>query len=245
MNLLRFLAASLMSVSMVGCCCSRCVVSDPCDPCGAMPAQGGCSLSRLLPMSRNRGYSWNSACTCGACGGGIDSCCDSGSCAGGSAEPMMGGMPASNGCGCGQTAPFTQMPTMSSPTYLPSASPPNSPSGSPTLQTIPGVPPSQITEPSDPSNVPDNNSATMIPPSTTTQPQMVSYEEFQRLPGKVISGPGSFEGVRSPLASQQVAGASQPFLAPPPPSTTPTAPVVGSANRSQNRQAVWVPAKAY
>jgi hypothetical protein len=243
MNLMRFLTASLMTLSMVGCCSNRCVMSDPCDPCGAAPSSGG-FFSRLWPMSRGGGFGCNSCSSggCGGCGDAYGDVMDSGcGCGGGSGGMVMGGgMPASQGCACGgQHAAPVPMMGVPSPAPIPRGAPEPIPSA-PDLPSMPG-----------------SEATTMIPrtyaPQSqlagSSQPQNVSYEEFQRLPGTIVSGPGAMTAATSlpsqvsiPSQVQQTSASTQPFMAPPPPTgkrpaqmTVPTA----------ARQALWVPSRAY
>ena len=241
MNLLRFCTAALMSLSLVGCCCSRCLVTDPCDPCGSIPKQG-CSLTRWWNSHHGQGWGAPCGCTCGACGCGDsmdgliygDTGC-AGSCAAPSscAAPMMTGVPSSSGCNCGQSAQYSAFPAMSSPTYL---------NSSPTVvpQPIPEIPPSQAPAP------PATNTLepqTMMSPGNG-QPQMVSYEEFQRLPGNVVSAPGSTGTISIPAPIQQVSTTTQSFVAPPAPAPAVSKPAPKFINPGpNNRQAVWTPSR--
>ena len=247
MNLLRLLAASVISVSMVGCCCSRCAVSNPCDPCGGVPIQG-CSFSRLW-ASRCNGYSWNNACQCGSCGDVVDSGCGCGS---GSANTAMVSTPSSCGCAQPSSANISHDSTYSipsSPTYSTPGSSSNyvapSTNGTPSLRTIPeSSPNTNVPEP--PKDLPD--SAMRHSSNTSSKPQMVSYEEFQRLPGTIVSGPGSSSDVvPAPSAIQQTSMTSTPFLAPPPPAAAASnSNIAGKfVNPSLNKKSVWVPTNGY
>ena len=255
MILLRYLTAALMTVSMVGCCCSRCVVTDPCDPCGSAMPSHQCCLSKLWSMPRSFGYSWNNACTCGGCqcgcGGGelMDySYGETGGCAGSCAAPAMTSAPPSSGCNCSQSSAYSTAPTSYSGSYYPSTTPGSVPSPSGTPQPIPEVPPSYNPLPNAPlppvNPIPDS-ATLMIPPPSGQQPQMVSYEEFQRLPGNVISGPGSTvtAAASGPSQIQQVSAGPQPLMAPPSP--TPTAiRAQRSAVSPTNQQALWAPSRS-
>ncbi|WP_373650970.1 hypothetical protein [Schlesneria sp. DSM 10557] len=223
-----------------------------------------CSISRMWPFSRIHSClshaTLPTACNC-ACGGyntfdsytdfGAVSSCGCGapisSCAAPScaspiisscaapatcAAPFMSEVPAPSGCNCtnggGGTSYSTSLPQMSTPTYV---APPTS-----TPQTIPEIPPSSAP-------LPPTESTSYLPPQVGGQPQMVSYEEFQRLPGNIISGPGA-PGTPAPSPIQQVS-------APAPSMTVPAAaaPTVARAARVQppagNQQTVWSPVKAY
>ena len=269
MKLLRFFTAALMSLSMVGCCCSRGLVSDACDPCGAAPARG-CSVTKLFKSPFNRGYGWENTCTCGGCGayggditdpysfpayGSPETSSCGGSCGSPgmsmspmTSSPMMGGMSASPSCGCAQSANYPSMPSMSAPLYSPSYAP--SYNTSPTM--IPPVPPASTV----PQPVPENPSnyapsppmptgsepTTRFVPGNGQQPQMVSYEEFQRLPGNVISGAESLPTAGNPAPIQQVSTSSPGFMAPPAPTAAPSTSSKFTRPAS-GRQAVWTPAR--
>ncbi len=254
MILLRYLTAALMTVSMVGCCCSRCVVTDPCDPCGSVIPSHQCCLSRLWSMPRSFGYSWSNACTCGGCqcgcGGGelMDySYGETGGCAGSCAAPPMSTVAPSSGCNCSQSSAYSTAPTSYGGSYYPPTTPGSVPTPSGTPQPIPEVPPSYNPLPNaplPPVNATPEPTTLMIPPPSGQQPQMVSYEEFQRLPGNVISGPGSSvtAAASSPSPIQQVSAGPQPLVAPPAP--TPTAiRAQRSAVSRTNQQAVWAPSR--
>jgi hypothetical protein len=253
MNLLRCFAAALLSMSLVGCCCTRCVVSDPCDPCGGtMPSSGGCALTRW--WNSHKGYGWDNSCgcTCGGCGCGggemYDSFgyVDSPSCAGSCAAPMSPGFPASSGCSCGQPAQYSTMPAMTTPSYYSTA-----PSGT-VPQPIPEVPPSsQTIAPAPPASSPDAQPTTMIP-TGNGQPQMVSYEEFQRLPGKVVSGPESTGSIAIPAPVQhvsvnpiqQVSTGSTSYVVPPAPTATSPRTTSKFVRPGPNQQAIWTPSRS-
>lgn len=244
MNFTRYLAALLMTMSLAGCCCGRNVIMDPCDPCGSM-MQPCCPLAWLWPGTWFRGCGCGHGCGhgCGCGSSYYGDIIDGGCCGGGGHDygyggsgMMMDGMHSSGGCACGQTAP----PMMSSP-YSPA--PMNS---SPTIPI-----PSQAPTYSDPAPVPPTtgDQTTMIPSSpmnSASQPpqmQTISYEEFQRLPGTVISGPGSTTasaptGVSNGI--QRTSGVSQQFF--PPPSPTAGSPR-SFVNPSKVGQALWNPAK--
>jgi len=257
MKFMRFLTASFFALSMVGCCCGRNVVMDPCDPCsGMMPS---CGISRFWPFSRSHcgcGYSPCSACS--TCGGGYDDMIIDGGYGGGCSTCGGGGgspMPTSS-CGCGGShSSMMSSPPMPAGTYS-APMPPGS-------NYTPSGPTPAVPTPTDPPSVPGSEPTTMMPPVphpqmmspvssapmmspvsntplTSAPPSTVSYEEFQRLPGTIISGPGAVTAQsNAPTTIQQTSGA-QPFLAPPPPtSRTASRPATGA----QNRQAVWVPAK--
>ena len=253
MNLLRLFAAALMSMSLVGCCCSRCVVSDPCDPCGAYaPLGGGCCFTKLIKSHFRRNYSWDCACgcTCGACGCGGDVMdpygymdgMETGSSCGAPMPQMITGMPASSGCNCGQTSPYSSVPAMSAPTYL-NATPVPNPQPVVIPQPIPAVPSStQDYAPAPPASSAPGEPQTLLSPPVNGQPQMVSYEEFQRLPGKMVSGPDS-SAISVPAPVQQVSTSSSGFAVPPAPAPSPARGPSRFVRPNSNQQAVWVPAR--
>jgi hypothetical protein len=173
---------------------------------------------------------------------------DSPSCGGGScAAPVMSGVSASPGCSCGQPHQYSSMPPMSSPTYMnsmPMNSQPMNSQPNLTPQPIPEVPPSTPNyAPAPPaSSVPDPQ--TTMAPHVNGQPQMVSYEEFQRLPGKMISGPESASNISIPAPVQQVSTSPNSFVIPPAPSPS----VARGSSRfirpGANQQAVWTPSRS-
>jgi hypothetical protein len=216
MNLHRLICLSgLLLFTTVGCCHTQCVSSDPCNPC-ARPS-GGCCLSgwfrnRMSCCSLRQGcqnYGWDSSC-CPACGGtdcGMSTGFDGG---------MTSGATGGSSCGCGQSHGNS---------YAPSGGP------SP-VETAP-IPIPSSTAPIPPKS----NEGTPAPASESTtfapangQVQHVSMEEFQRLPGTVISGP-----TPTPSPTQT---AAVPVLQTPPPLSTISAPP-----RANVQQAQWVPAK--
>lgn len=220
MKLLRFLTTITMTLSMVGCCCGRNVVSDCCDPCGGMsPGRGLIRFPGL--RSAFGGYS---SCGCDSCGtswsefpgdGGCSSC----------GSPMMStyDMPSSGGggCNCGSNS------SPSSVNYPPAAVP-TTPTPLPSTDSNSPAAPAPPIPPTTPGDIP-SASSTMIPPSAPPATQMVSYEEFQKLPGTVISGPGvgtSSAPAASPrLFNRSVGNPSQPMMS------------------AQGQSQVWVQAK--
>ncbi|WP_157605951.1 hypothetical protein [Schlesneria paludicola] len=130
--------------------------------------------------------------------------------------PSTGG----GGCNCGSTS------SPSSVNYPP-AGLPSTPTPLPSVDTNSPAAPAPPISPATPSDIPPASS-TMIPPSTPAT-QMVSYEEFQKLPGTVISGPGmgtgSAPGSSPRLFNRPVNGPSQPMVS------------------AQGQSQVWVQAK--
>ncbi len=255
MNLLRLFLASMITTSMVGCCCTNhCAMTNPCDPCNAICAQeysscsscsscGKFSFPKLRwPFSGGSRCSCNSVCDGDSYGGFVDSGCGSSNCGGGCAgncgAPTMNANPVSSGCGCSQAATFSGSPASTYQNHVPSQ---------PT--TIPPMPPASGNGAPAPSaggsetNYDPNKNGAMNSPAATKQTVMVSYEEFQRLPGKIVSGPGSSDSSSVPQSIQQVTATIQPAVAPLPP---PPAPAVNNSakrfyNPSQTSQAVWNP----
>lgn len=259
MKLLRIFIAAMMSLSLVGCCCSRCVVTDPCDPCGGCRPSGGCCLTKLWKSSFHRSYSWDCACgcTCGGCGCGGDVMdpygymdgSDLGSSCAAPIAPMVTGVPSSGGCNCGQSSPYSSIPAMSGPTYLNSAPVMNMQPPAQNLQPMLSPQPIPETPPSTPNYAPAPPASsapaepqTKLSPPVNGQPQMVSYEEFQRLPGKMISGPDSF-AMSVPAPVQQVSASSASFVVPPAPATAPARGPSRFVRPSSNQQAVWTPSR--
>jgi len=204
--------SSLMLLTTVGCCHTQCVSSNSCSPCGG----GGCCLTGWLQSkiaacrmrSCCQNYGWSDSCYggCSVCGG--ESCGFSG--AGGA---TYGGGGSSCGCGGGQSSGYA--PT------------------SPTLPTADPVPVPQPSVPmpprtNEPTPAPASSESTTFMRPANGQIQHVSVEEFQRLPGVVVTGQTS-----------SVPTMGTPTLAAPTLSNV-TVPV-RAANEVQ--QAQWVPAK--
>lgn len=211
----------LLMVSSIGCCHPACVSYDGCSPCGGGYTSGGCGScggcescgSCFASWLRNkfsccsrrgacRSYGWSSDC-CSVCGG---SNCGFGSPSGGMSP--YGGAP-SSGCGCGQShgyAPSTIVPPNEAP---PAPVPANSGPSPRTNEPIPA---------------PGATDSTTFQAPGNGQVQHVSMEEFQRLPGVVVQGPG------------QAAAA---------PMQAPTLSTISSPPRMNSgvQQAQWVPAK--
>lgn len=253
MKFAGLLTASLMIVSLAGCCCGRNVVMDSCDPCGGIvyDSCGGMGCDPCGGMYRphrcGHGRRWlhklfgGGGCGCNQCCG---SCgCDSGMCYGdygqsscaGCGAPSgscgaPGGMMMGSDCGCSQ-------PSYSSPSTLPGmATPPTQLEAPSRNAPLPAVP-SQTTAPEAPPA--PTGDTTMIPPSPSPTTQMVSYEEFQRLPGTVISGPGSAGGATTTnVGSALPRTSAAPMSLPAPAASRPI-------NTSQGQQALWTPAKGY
>lgn len=183
---------AVLMFSAVGCCHTQCVSSDPCNPCGPGACGGGCCLTNWLhnrfACHSCRNYSWSSDC-CSVCGG---TSCGMNGMDGGT---VMGGGGAS--CGCGQSggqssgyapaSPSYVAPTDQSPTPVPSS--PASPTPTRTNEPIPA---------------PGATDSTTFQAPANGQIQHVSVEEFHRLPGTVISGPGAVPTLTPPPALSTV-----------------------------------------
>lgn len=216
MKLHRLIAvAGLLMMTTVGCCHSQCVSSNPCDPCGGGCGGGGCCLSgwlqtKLANCRLRHNYSWCNDCSsgCSVCGG--ENC--------GMNSDMGMGVPSTGGstCGCGQSH--------GSGTYVPS-SPNTDAAPAPIPTQVAPVPPKS----GEPTPAPGASDSTTNFQRPTGQIQHVSVEEFQRLPGVVISGP----------AQSSVPTMAQPTLAPPVLSTVSAPPKPATTVQ----QAQWVPAK--
>ena len=231
-----FCLSSLLLASTMGCCHSRCVSSDPCDPCGGMPT-GGCCASGWMNHKINawrmrnhgRNYGWNDVgCGCDACSMGFDgemmsSGCASGNCGG----SMTSGSPA--GCACGQHH------GQHHGEYAPSVPGMMAPSAAPAVAPSP-IPVSPSGNESAPAPASSDTNSTAVPRTLATQPQQVSVEEFHRLPGVIVAGPTSQSSVPSVAAS---ASAAQPVMAAPQLSSVPAPPRVASGAQQVN----WVPSK--
>lgn len=227
-----FCLSSLVLVSAMGCCHSRCVCSDPCDPCGAAPTGGryvsgwmNNKVASWRMRNHGRNYGWNDVgCGCDACGMGFEgdviaSGCASGNCG----SPASSSSP--TGCACGQHHGE----------YAPSVPGSLAPSAAPTAAPTPvPVPPAENN--AAPAPVSSDTSSTAVPRALATQPQQVSVEEFHRLPGVIVAGPTPQSSIPSMAAS---ATAAQPVLAAPQLSVVPAPPRAASAAQQVN----WVPTK--
>jgi hypothetical protein len=148
---------------------------------------------------------------------------------------MMADIGAGCGCGmpggcasCGQAGPTSYPVPMSAPTMAPSSEAAPAPTSGIKLnypQAIPAIPPME-------------NSSLPQPPQGV---QQVSVEEFQRLPGVVISGPTTSPDPSSQLATSSAVPATidQPLVAKPvqPSSAKTSVP----SNARQVQQTGWAP----
>lgn len=201
---------------------------------------GGCGLlgclSRIRDKIHNCSLCHKSNC-CGDCG------C---SCGGGMMYGDMGmamgdcgcGAPAAPGCGCGAGgghAGHAEPSTFMTP-----------PMNVPTMQSAPPVPNSNVTMPP-PIPPADSSSTTNVPQGT----QQVSVEEFQRLPGVIISGPGaastaapaSSSVVQSPTPVPANVAAPAPAAKPIQQASGTTAPVITPSATRQVQQTGWAPVR--
>jgi hypothetical protein len=207
--------AGLVLMSSVGCCHTQCV-SNSCNSCGG----GGCCLTNWFQSKmascrmRCNNYSWCDDCSggCAVCGGtncGLNGAVDGGMTYG-------GGSP---GCGCGQSHNNQYAPTSPASPSVPAATPTD-----PIPMPIPTQTNPEPTRTNEPNPAPGASDSTTYQRPVNGQTQHVSVEEFQRLPGVVISGP--------------TPAAGSPTLAPPTLSNVSVPPRAG-----QVQQAQWVPAR--
>ena len=228
-----FCLSSLLLASTMGCCHSRCVSSDPCDPCGCMPTGGryfsgwmNNKIDSWRMQNYGRNYGWNAVgCGCNACGTGIDGEMMSSGCASGNCGGSMMSSDSPAGCACGQQHSE----------YAPSVPGTMVPSAAPAVAPTPLPVPPVGNEPA-PAPASSDINSTAIPRTLATQPQQVSVEEFHRLPGVITSGPTSQSSVPSVAAS---ASSAQPVMAAPQLSSVPTPPRVSSGAQQVN----WLPTK--
>ena len=216
MKRLLSLLASVALLSSVGCCCLSTRVNE-CGPFASDLAGGGGCLAKF---ARSHGAK---KCGCGHCAGNRGMYADpmygmpygmetygGGGC--GCDGGMMGGMPApgSPDCGCGGGGlPQQMIPPAPPAQYAPHAAPTPAPIAEPMPADtpIPAVP-----EPAAPDAPMTQYQAPAAP-----NVQNVSVEEFQRLPGTIISGPTT-TAVAAPaagmLARPAVPTAAQPGVRP-------------------------------
>ena len=161
----------LLASSLVG-CCSMGASLDPCDPCARELAGGGCFLRGLL---HHKCMKCKPMMNC-APAMPMSGCCDDGC-------GSFAAAPAAASCGCGGGAPHSvsappnyQMPA---PQPIPAAAP----------AAVPGAPPAPPAEFPPPAAAYYPGARAPQQRVASATPQQVSYEEFQRLPGVVISAP--------------------------------------------------------
>lgn len=234
MKRIQLLAALFMTQLVMGCCCGSSFVVDSCDPCYSPcynPCQPHCcgligAIKSLWPFGCCR-YG------CGSCYSPMysefPSSCSSCGCGGSSYGGVMMGSPTGSSCGCGGGGA-----TMMAPTSVPPVTNPQPTPADPTNAPVPQVSPSEATG--------------MAPMTSNPAMQHVSYEEFQKLPGTVTSGPGMTAAPQAntvaipapvaPTASapmiQKSIGSTQRFI---PRSVVSSAPLTAQA-----KPQMWVPA---
>lgn len=167
----------VVASTFVGCCSSGNCVSS-CDPCARELPSVKCPLKGLFQHRCDKCNPMGPNCGCGPVMGG----CATGMCG------AVNVPAAPVNCGCGQPhamhAPAPPVPTMQPPVPLPMPQPaPPTPAAQP------------LTPPAPPAEFPESGARTLAPQQPVVQapvyaaPQQVTYEEFQRLPGVVISAP--------------------------------------------------------
>lgn len=187
----RFAAVALSAGSLIGCCHSSCH-QNPCDPCG-----GHHHSHKAKKWMKHEIDAWRvrNTCDCDVCGGGGFEMSPYGA-------PMMdqGG-----GCAsCSQGQGSNYAPAMAPIPELQAPVAPPAPPAETTLRVHPAMAPAQYAQGRPvPQFVQHGQQPQMafagqsIPvaapqmPLTQAPPNEVSYEEFQRLPGVVTSGPGA------------------------------------------------------
>lgn len=145
------------------------------------------------------------------------------------------GAPSAAGCGCGIGGGHVDQPAFMTP-----------PMTVPTPQAAPPVPSSNVTMPP-PIPPADSSSTTPVPQGT----QQVSVEEFQRLPGVIISGPGAqplavpttSTMVQSPTPVPANVAAPAPTAKPIQQASGATAPTITPSATRQVQQTGWAPVR--
>lgn len=209
---LSLCSAAVLLFSSVGCCHLHSCV-DPCDPCSRPLA--GCGLSnwmhgeidawRSRNQCRNSGWS-DGGCGCSSCGGSVVSYDGVGNCAGGNC-----GTPAAGGCsGCAGGSSYP-----GGGNYIPGGAPTPIPA-----DTAPAPPvPVPASEAAARQMMMQGRQVVMLPqPVVPGQSVQVSWEEFQKLPGTIVSGPGAAAPAPAMVAAP---GASPASTAQVPQSTVP------------------------
>lgn len=171
-------AALMIASSSLGCCCvSPCV--SPGDPCARELCQPGCSILKWL---HHKPCCLKCKSHCGYKHG-MPSCDNCGTMGYDAMMPMTyGAMPAASDCGCGQSHAQPMAPHYPPPAPMP-VPPASAPAATPAVPAAPmenGAPPFTSAAP------------------TTVPTQQVSYEEFHRLPGVVVSGQAPVQQARTP-----------------------------------------------
>lgn len=200
---LSLCSAALLLLSSVGCCHMSTCCTDPC-----APPLAGCGLTGWVHgeidawRSRNhyRNAGWNgSDCGCSSCGGQLASY-DGGSCAGGNC-----GSPVAPGGGCSGCSGGSNYAPGSVPTPVPA-------------DTAPApAPPVPASDAAARMMMMQGRQVVMLPqPAVPGQPVQVSWEEFQKLPGTVVSGPGAaVAGQAAPAAAPLAISVPQQSTVPP------------------------------
>ncbi len=228
MKRLLTLLACVSLLSSVGCCCLNSRVNE-CGPYGADLAGGGGCLAKFA-----RAHGAKKKCGCHHCGGyggmyadpmyGMDTC-GGGGCGFDGGMGMMGATPDARGpgCGCGGgggEAALPMIPPAPPAQYAPQAVPTPAPIAEPT--------PAETNIPAPPETAVPAAPTTYQPAPTAPNVQNVSVEEFQRLPGTIISGPTT-SSVAAPPASAPVSSRR----------------VVPTAAQPGVRPANWQPTRTY
>lgn len=248
-RLLSLVASLLFLSSGVGCCClgSHSLCSN--DPCSRELAGGGCCWYPGKFLHGKCCLFGHGKCRCGGCGG-CGSSMGCGGCGMDGGYPGMiygdmgcHGMPGMSGdCGCasGATYPppaYPMQPTMMHPPIAPQMqmAPPAPAAIPPAANAMPAPMPD--------AGIPAGDAG---PPMTSinSQPQQVSAEEFQRLPGSIITGPQTTTVPQTMTAPQAMAVPQT--LAAPAVVPAPTArPVLPTAALPGVQPTNWQPARRY
>lgn len=248
---LSLCSAAMLLLSSVGCCHLHSCV-DPCDPCSRPLA--GCGLSSWMHgeidawRSRNqcRNSSWSeSDCGCSTCSGQVAGYDGVSSCAGGNCGSPVSAGGNCSGCSGGTSYPGGANYPGAMPTPIPADTAPAPPVPVPASEAAARM-------------MMQGRQVVMLPqPAVPGQPVQVSWEEFQKLPGSIVSGPGA-------VHAQQVAGpgagpsysavpaqpAAQPSTVPPQsfavqapaPAAAPTMVVPAAASVMPQQPVIYAPA---
>ncbi len=223
--------AGLVTVFMPGCCVFehvfQCKHFGGGDQCGAVADGCGhskkCSKKCRKCMECLQEHGGGMYPALGYLDGGFveDGGCGCGGHDGGMITAGYGG--GDTGCGCSQgggnmvNVPMMSSPVMTTPTMtVPTPAPAPTPMGGTALP--PPIPPAET------------SSLPQLPPGT----QQVSVEEFQRLPGVVISGPTAPSVASTPQAAPAIVTS---------PATSPTVISTAPVNAKQVQQTGWAPVR--
>jgi hypothetical protein len=213
-RLWSLLGSLLVLNSAVGCCTMGPLAVGGNDPLAMELAGGGCCLTKHFKNKKNKhgcgcqpgfGYdvfpSYDGGCGdlgCGDLGYGGGMLADGG---------FHYGAPGASSCGCGQShaAPAPQFAPAQQYAPAPTAIP--AVPAAPAFDPAPAAPPAAPGPGIEPVPMPENPNLNGQQTQFGAPAQNVSMEEFQRLPGTIISGPGAAPAATAPAPQLAVPAA--------------------------------------